>query len=151
MGAGLVTTEMISAAGLARGQRRTYTYLESHPSEKPVAAQLFGSDPDAMAIAAQMAAESGMDIIDINMGCPVRKVVKTGSGAALMRDPDRTAKILLAVRKKISLPMTVKVRAGWSPAEGNGLEIARIVQDCGADGITVHPRFASQGFSGQAD
>ena len=151
MGAGLVITEMISAVGLSRGQAKTHTYLDSHPGERPVAAQLFGYETDSMAISAQIAAEKGMDIIDINMGCPVKKVVKTGSGAALMRDPKKAAKILSAVRQSTSLPVTVKIRAGWSPEEANALEIAKIAEDCGADGISIHPRFASQGFSGEAD
>jgi len=85
------------------------------------------------------------------MGCPVKKVVKTGSGAALMRDPKKVAKILSAVRESTSLPLTVKIRAGWSPEEANALVIARIIEDSGADGIFIHPRFASQGFSGKAD
>jgi len=151
MGAGLVVTEMISAVGLSRGQAKTQAFLESHPNERPVAAQLFGSDPDSMAISAQMVGEKGLDIVDINMGCPVKKVIKTGSGAALMREPKRVAKILSAVRKSSPLPLTVKIRAGWSPEEANALEIASIIEDSGADGITIHPRFASQGFSGNAD
>lgn len=151
MGAGLVITEMISAAGLSRGQAKTHAYLDSHPAERPVAAQLFGSDPDTMATSARMVTERGMDIVDINMGCPAKKVVKTGSGAALMRDPRKGAKILSAVRESTSLPLTVKIRAGWSPEEANALEIARIIEDSGADGIIIHPRFANQGFSGKAD
>jgi len=151
MGAGLVITEMISAIGLSRGQAKTQAFLESHPSERPVGAQLFGSDPDTMALSAQIVAEKGLDIVDINMGCPVKKVIKTGSGAALMREPKRVAKILSAVRKSSPLPLTVKIRAGWSPEEANALEIASIIEDSGADGITIHPRFASQGFSGNAD
>ena len=151
MGASLVITEMISAAGLFRGQARTHRYLDSHPDERPVAAQLFGYEPDSMAISTQIATEKGMDIIDINMGCPVKKVVKTGSGAALMRDPEKVVKIISSVRQSTSLPVTVKIRAGWSPEEANALEIAKIIEDCGADGISIHPRFASQGFSGKAD
>ena len=151
MGAGLVITEMISAVGLSRGQAKTDAYLESHPDERPVAAQLFGSEPDTMALSAQMVGEKGMDIVDINMGCPVKKVIKTGSGAVLMRDPRKVAKILSAVRESTSLPLTVKIRAGWSPEESNALEIARIIEDSGADGISIHPRFASQGFFGNAD
>ncbi len=151
MGVGLVITEMISAVGLSRGQAKTNDYLDSHPAERPVAAQLFGSDPDTMAISARIVAERGMDIVDINMGCPAKKVVKTGSGAALMRDPKKVAKILSAVRESTSIPLTVKIRAGWSPEEANALEIARIIEGSGADGIFIHPRFASQGFSGKAD
>ena len=151
MGAGLVITEMISAVGLSRGQAKTHAYLDSHPAERPVAAQLFASEPDVMATSARIVAEKGMDIIDINMGCPVKKVIKTGSGAVLMRNPKKVAKIISAVRQSTSLPLTVKIRAGWSPEEANALEIARIIEDSGADGISIHPRFASQGFSGKAD
>jgi len=151
MGVGLVITEMISAVGLSRGQAKTHTYLESNPDERPVAAQLFGSEPDTMALSARIVAERGMDIVDINMGCPVKKVVKTGSGAVLMRDPKKVAKILSTVRQSTPLPLTVKIRAGWSPEEANALEIARIIEDSGADGISIHPRFASQGFSEKAD
>jgi nifR3 family TIM-barrel protein len=151
MGAGLVTTEMVSAVGLSRGQGKTRTYLASQPYERPVAAQIFGSDPDAMAVSAGIVEEAGMALVDINMGCPVKKVVKTGSGAALMRDEKKVSEIISAVRKKTNLPVTAKIRAGWSPEEANALKIARIIEDCGADGISIHPRFAKQGFSGKAD
>jgi len=151
MGAGLVSTEMISAAGLSRGQAKTYSYVASHPDERPVAAQLFGSEADTMASSARIIAEKGIDVVDINMGCPAKKVVKTGSGAALMRDPQKTAKILTAVRRSIPVPLTVKIRAGWSPEEANALDIARVIEGCGADGICIHPRFATQGFCGKAD
>jgi len=151
LGAGLVITEMISAAGLCRGQAKTHSYFASRPAERPVAAQLFGSEPETMATSARIVAEKGMDIIDINMGCPVKKVVKTGSGAALMRDTKKAAKIISAARQSTSLPLTVKIRAGWSPEEANALEIAKIIEGSGADGISIHPRFASQGFSGKAD
>ena len=151
MGAGLVMTEMISAVGLSRGQSKTYKYLDTHRAERPVAAQLFGFEPGTVSRAARIATEKGMDIIDINMGCPVKKVVKTGSGAALMRDPKKAGKIIVAVRCSTSLPVTAKIRAGWSPEEANALEIAKIVEDSGADGLVIHPRFANQGFSGRAD
>ena len=151
MGAGLVSTEMISAMGLSRGQAKTYSYLATHPDERPVAAQLFGSEPDAMATSARIVADAGIDAIDVNMGCPVRKVVKTGSGAALMRDAEKVARIINAIRRCTPVPLTVKIRAGWSPREANALEIARVIEGNGADGICVHPRFASQGFSGTAD
>jgi len=151
MGAGLGITEMISAAGLCRGQARSHAYFVSDPAEKPVAAQLFGSEPEIMGISATIAAEKGMDLVDINMGCPAKKVVKTGSGAALMRDPRRAGRIISAVRQSSTLPVTVKIRAGWSPGEPNAREIAHIAEDSGADGISIHSRFASQGFSGKAD
>ncbi|MFW6115020.1 MAG: tRNA dihydrouridine synthase DusB [Thermodesulfobacteriota bacterium] len=151
MGAGLVSTEMISAAGLCKGQDKTYRYLATQEEEKPVSAQLFGNDPDAMAASAKIVVEKGMDIVDINMGCPAKKVVKTGAGAALMRDPRKAARIVRAVRESVQVPLTVKIRAGWSPQHPNALEVARVSEDCGADGISIHPRFASQGFCGAAD
>jgi len=150
-GAGLVITEMISAAGLWRRQEKTHAYFKSHPDERPVSAQLFGSEPEALVMSVGIAAEKGMDGVDINMGCPARKVVKSGAGAALMRDPQKARKIISTLRRTTPLPLTVKIRAGWSPEEANALNIARIAEDNGADGIFVHPRFANQGFSGKAD
>jgi tRNA-dihydrouridine synthase B len=151
LGAGLVTTEMVSAMGLTLNHAKTLGYLKSHADEKPLAVQIFGSDPAVMAKASDLAANHGADAIDINMGCPVKKVVKTGAGASLLRDTSRIAEILLAVRKSCPLPLTVKVRAGWSPLNPVACEVAHIAEDCGVDGITVHPRFATQGFSVPAD
>jgi len=147
LGAGLVMTEMVSAMGLAMGQKKTLEYLKSHEDEKPLGVQIFGADPQAMARAAMIAAEGGADLIDINMGCPVRKVVKTGSGAALLRDLKKAAAVISAVRRITPLPLTVKIRAGWSPKESGACDIARVIEDCGADALILHPRFASQGFS----
>jgi tRNA-dihydrouridine synthase B len=151
LGAGLVTTEMVSAMGLALDQKKTHAYLKSHPDEKPLAVQIFGSKPDVMARAARIAVDGGADVVDINMGCPVKKVVKTGAGASLLRDPKRVAEIVSAVRIACPNPLTVKIRAGWSPAEPAACEVARIIEDCGADAVTVHPRFAVLGFSVPAD
>ena len=151
LGAGLVTTEMVSAMGLTLNHAKTLGYLKSHADEKPLAVQIFGSDPAVMAKASDLAANHGADAIDINMGCPVKKVVKTGAGASLLRDTSRIAEILLAVRKSCPLPLTVKIRAGWSPLNPVACEVAHIAEDCGVDGITVHPRFATQGFSVPAD
>ena len=151
LGAGLVTTEMVSAMGLARDQKRTSAYLRSHPEEKPLSVQIFGARPEVMARAARMAVEAGADLVDINAGCPVKKVVKTGAGASLLREPKRLAEIICAVRLAVSVPLTVKIRSGWSPQEPSACEVARIIEDCGADGITVHGRFATDGFSGPAD
>ena len=147
LGAGLVMTEMVSAMGLCLGQKKTLQYLRSHPEEKPLGVQIFGADPRAMAGAAMTAADSGADLIDINMGCPVKKVVKTGAGAALLRDLKKAAGIVSAVRRATSLPLTVKIRTGWSPKEPGACETARVVEDCGAEGLSLHPRFASQGYS----
>jgi nifR3 family TIM-barrel protein len=151
LGAGLVTTEMVSAMGLTLNHAKTLDYLKSHGDEKPLSVQIFGSEPAVMARASEIAAERGADLIDINMGCPVRKVVKTGAGAALLKDPSRIAAIFQAVRKSCHLPLTVKIRAGWSPHEPVACEVARIAEDCGADAITVHPRFATQTYSTPAD
>lgn len=151
LGAGLVTTEMVSSMGLAMGHKKTMDYLRTHPKEKPLSVQVFGSRPDIMARAAQMAVEAGADLIDINMGCPVKKVVKTGSGASLLRDHKKAAEIVTAVRLSCAVPLTVKIRAGWSPAEPVACDMARMIEDCGADAVTVHARFATDGFSLPAD
>jgi nifR3 family TIM-barrel protein len=151
MGAGLVFTEMVSAMGLALKADKTRRYLKSDPYEKPLAVQIFGSRPDVMARAADMAQEAGADIIDINMGCPVKKVVKTGAGAALLKDPKRVEEIVSSVRLACSVPLTVKIRAGWSPDNFVACEIARIIEGAGADAVTIHPRFTTQGYSGMAD
>jgi nifR3 family TIM-barrel protein len=151
LGAALVTTEMVSAAGLTIGQKKTLTYLETHPSEKPLSVQIFGSRPEVMARAAQLAAKKGADVLDINMGCPARKVTKTGAGSALLRNEKAVAEIISAVRLVCSIPITVKIRAGWSPTEFAAPKIAKIAEDCGADAVTVHPRYASQRYAHPAD
>lgn len=150
-GCGLAFTEMVSASGLMRGAEKTCRYLDSSSADRPLGIQLFGCDPDILASATRIAVEKGADLIDINMGCPVKKVVKTGSGAALMRDPWRVAAILKAVRKATGLPLTVKIRAGWRPREINALEIGRIAEACGVDAVILHPRTVDQGFSGLSD
>jgi len=151
LGAGLVVTEMVSAVGLSRNHEKTLRYLESDPEEKPLSVQIFGADPQIMAMAAETAIERGADMVDINMGCPARKVVKNGSGGGLLRNPAAVQKMVTAVRKACTVPLTVKMRAGWSAGEANFSEIAAIIADCGADAVTVHPRFVKQGFSGHAD
>jgi tRNA-dihydrouridine synthase B len=151
LGAGLVTTEMVSAMGLTLNHGKTLDYLKSHADEKPLAVQIFGSEPAVMARASEIAAHQGADLIDINMGCPVKKVVRTGAGASLLKDKRRIAAILQTVRKSCHLPLTVKIRAGWSPSDPVACEVAHVAEDCGADGITIHPRFATQGFSAPAD
>jgi nifR3 family TIM-barrel protein len=143
---------MVSAMGLVLGKKKTHDYLKSHPAEKPLAIQIFGSKADIMAAAAEIAVEAGAAIIDLNMGCPAKKVVKTGAGGALLRDLQKIKEIVSSVRKTCPVPLTVKIRTGWSPTEGTAAEeIALLAEDCGADAVTVHPRFVSQGFSGHAD
>lgn len=149
-GAGLVFTEMVSANGLIRAGLRTRELLRSHPEERPLGLQLFGDDPAVLATAAGLVAEDG-ELLDINMGCPVNKVIRSGAGSALLRDPRRIARIISAVRRAWHKPLTVKIRSGWDAAGINFLEIGRIAQDEGAEAITLHPRTRSQGFSGQAD
>ena len=151
LGAALVTTEMVSAMGLIRGQEKTLNYLKTHPDEKPLAIQIFGSKSEVMAKAAEVVVEAGANIVDINMGCPVKKVIKTGAGGALLRTPQKVKEIVSTVRRACPAPLTVKIRAGWSADEPVAVETARIIEDCGADAIAVHPRFVKQGFSGNAD
>jgi len=157
-GAALVTTEMVSAMGLIRNRddnprtkNRTFEYLKSHSSEKPLSVQIFGSSPEVMAEGARIVVEQGADIVDVNMGCPAKKIVKTGSGGALLKNTRALQAIVSAVRLACPVPLTVKIRAGWSRDLLGAVEIARIIEGCGADAVTVHPRFVTQGFSGQAD
>ena len=147
----LVTSEMVSSEGLVRNRARTKMLLQSHAEEKPLAIQLFGSDPKVVAEAARIVADEGADIIDLNMGCPVPKVVRQGAGAALLRDAETVASLVDAVRQAVSIPLTVKTRSGWSQSKINVLEVARLAEGAGADAITIHPRTAKQGFSGSAD
>jgi tRNA-dihydrouridine synthase B len=150
-GCGLAFTEMVSGSGLVRKTEKTFRYLASSPEDRPLGVQLFGYDPDTLAAAARIAEEGGADLLDVNMGCPVKKVAKTGSGASLMRDPERVAAILRAVRKASTLPLTVKIRAGWNARLTNALEIGQIAEGCGVDAVILHPRTADQGFGGRSD
>ncbi len=151
LGCPAVMTEMVSAEGLIRRGRGSVELLLHEPDEHPIVAQIFGARPEAMAEAARMVAERGFDGVDINMGCPVKKVVRNGAGAALMRDPRRAAEVVAVVRRAVDLPLTVKLRAGWSAEERNVVEVARRLSDAGADGLTVHPRTRDQYYSGRAD
>ena len=150
-GCHLAFTEMISAMGLIQGTVKSYRYLDSDPEDRPLGVQLFGTDPACMAEAARIVEGHGADLIDINMGCPVRKVVRNGAGAALMKTPETIREILCAVRPAIRVPLTIKIRAGWSRSSINAPEIAAMAQDLGVDAVIVHPRTADQGFSGEAD
>ncbi len=150
-GCGLVCSEMVSSHGLVYKSEKTANLLKSAPAEKPLSAQIFGADPEIMAEAATIVEGMGADILDINFGCAVRKIVKTGSGAALMRTTDRAEALLKAVRKAIRIPLTIKIRTGWDASGEQALNIARIAEDNGVDAIAVHPRTAKQQFSGRAD
>lgn len=150
-GCGLVCSEMISSNGLVYGSGKTVQLLDSTPEEKPLSVQLFGSNPAIMADAARIAQEAGADIVDINFGCSVKKILKSNSGSALMKDPPLAGRILDSVRKAVTIPLTIKIRSGWEPSGRQALEIARLAEDCGVDAIAVHPRTATQGFRGAAD
>jgi len=150
-GCALVCTEMISAEGLVRNQKATQRLLRNCPEERPLAVQIFGSRPETMAGAAKIVEGYGADLVDINMGCPVRKVVHGGSGAALLKDLARAAKIVSLVRKAIFLPLTIKIRSGWDDNNKNYLEAAKMAEECGVDAVTIHGRTRSQGYGGKAD
>jgi nifR3 family TIM-barrel protein len=152
-GAGLAVSEMVSSFGIKYEDKRTLReFLRIHPDEHPVSIQLFGHDPEVMRIAAERVREAGADLIDINMGCPVKKVVKTGAGASLLQDPDKAVAIARAAIEGSGLPVTVKLRSGITPGDGRGLEVARrLVEDAGVAGIALHPRHASQQHKGQPD
>jgi tRNA-dihydrouridine synthase B len=152
-GAGFVVSEMVSSFGLKHGNERTLReFLRIHPDEHPVSMQLFGHDADVMREAAAVVAEAGADIVDLNMGCPVRKVCKTGAGAALLDDPDKAVAIARAAGQGSGLPVTVKLRPGQRPGDRAGVELARrLVEDAGVAGIAFHPRHASQQHKGKPD
>ena len=150
-GCALAYTEMISANGLIRKTDKTYEYLKTCAEDKPLGMQIFGADPELMARAARIVVAQGADLIDINMGCPVKKVIKSGAGAILMKDPGLVALIIASVKKAVSIPVTIKIRSGWNRSSINAVEIARVAEDSGADAVTVHGRTADQGYSGVAD
>jgi tRNA-dihydrouridine synthase B len=152
-GAGLTVSEMVSSFAVHYRNERTCTeLLRIHPDEHPVSVQLFGHDPDVMASAAERVAAAGADLIDLNMGCPVPKVCKTGAGAALLDDPDRAVALASAAARGSGLPVTVKLRSGQRPGEVSGVEVARrLVDEAGVAGICIHPRHASQRHSGLPD
>jgi nifR3 family TIM-barrel protein len=155
-GAGLAVSEMVSSFAIHYGNRRTLEeLLRIHPDEfegGPVSIQLFGHDPDVMRSAAAVVAERGADLIDLNMGCPVPKVMKTGAGAALLKDPDTAVAVARAAREGSGLPVTVKLRAGRRPGDDEGLELAeRLVHEAGVAGITFHPRSAAVRHKGTPD
>lgn len=150
-GCALVVTEMVSANGLVHGTKKTVELLVSHPDERPLSAQIFGSDPQIMKDAAQMVQGLGVDLLDVNLGCSVQRVVRQGAGVALMREPERLEAVLMEIRSAVSLPFTVKMRTGWEPSGDQAVRTARIAEYCGVDAVTIHPRTAVQGFSGRAD
>ncbi len=152
-GAGLVVSEMVSSFAVHyRNERTCHELLRIHPDEHPVSIQLFGHDPEVMASAAERVAAAGADLIDLNMGCPVPKVCKTGAGAALLDEPARAVELARAAARGSGLPVTVKLRSGQRPGERSGIELARrLVFDAGVAGVAIHPRHASQRHTGAPD
>jgi tRNA-dihydrouridine synthase B len=151
LGAGLVVSEMIASEAMVRESRKTLTMAASCPEEQPLAVQLAGCEPQIMAEAAKINADRGARIIDINFGCPVKKVVNGHAGSALMRDEDNAARILEAVVKAVDLPVTLKMRTGWDEQHRNAPRLAQIAQACGIRMITVHGRTRCQLYAGSAD
>jgi tRNA-dihydrouridine synthase B len=155
-GAGFAVSEMVSSHAIHHRNERTCTeLLRIHPQERehgPTAIQLFGGDPEIMRSAAERVAQAGADLIDLNMGCPVPKVCKTGAGAALLKDPERAIAVARAAREGSGLPVTVKLRPGLKPGERDGVELAyRLVDEAGIAGLCIHPRVAKQRHGGKPD
>ena len=150
-GAGLLCMEMVSAKAIHFGNKNTRALMEIHPQEKPVSLQLFGSAPDLMAEIAAQIEEEPFDILDINMGCPVPKVVNNGEGSALLKNPALVREIVTKVSRAIKKPLTVKIRKGFDDTCVNAVEIARILEDSGAAAVAVHGRTREQYYSGRAD
>jgi nifR3 family TIM-barrel protein len=154
MGAGLAPTELVSAKGLQYANARTEAYLTHDPiRERPFAVQLFGGEPASIAQAAEIAVSRGAEIIDLNMGCPVKKVTKSGAGSALMCDPDRAASLVRAIRQRLGdrVPVTAKLRAGWDQHNRNAADVARRLEDAGLAAVAIHGRTRQQGYSGRSD
>jgi len=144
-------TEMVSAAALARGNRKTRSYLAVPDAGDDLGIQLFGADPEELVAAAEMAEDAGFQHVDLNMGCPVRKVVRGGAGAALLTDPARVSRCLEALRRAVRGTLSVKLRSGWDERSINCLEMGRVAEGCGVDRITLHPRTRAQGYGGTSD
>lgn len=153
MGAGLVFSEMVSSKGIYYGDKKTDSLLEVNPKERPIAMQIFGSDPEIMAsvVRNNLNKREDIDIIDINMGCPAPKIVKNGDGSALMKDPDLSRRVLKGVVSASKKPVTLKIRMGWDKDSINGIEIAKIAEEEGISALTVHGRSRDMFYSGEAD
>ena len=155
-GCGLIMTEFTSSHGVraslgARKPTKTLKYLAFEPEEHPISAQLFGADPAVMSDAASVCQDLGFDILDINFGCPVSKVVKCNGGSGLLRDLPLVERLLTEVRRAISIPFTMKFRAGWNDHELVAVKMAKLAEDCGLQAVALHPRTREQGYSGKAD
>jgi nifR3 family TIM-barrel protein len=150
-GCGLVVSELVSTEGMTRCQERTVHLTRFEDSERPVSIQIFGSDPARMAEAAAMVQEMGADIVDINLGCPVKKVVRQGGGSNLLRDMPLLERIFTSVRKSVTIPLTIKIRSGWDRNNINAVEVLKLAEDCGVEALAIHGRARCDMFSGKAD
>ncbi len=156
-GCGLIMTEFTSSNGVvatrsgAREAQRTFNYLYYEPDEHPISAQLFGSDPKVLADAARVVEDLGFDTVDLNFGCPVKKVVKCNGGSGLLRDLPLVENILRTVRAAVKIPFTCKFRSGWDDSHIVAIEMARMAEDCGLQGVALHGRTRAQGYAGKAD
>lgn len=151
-GASLAFTEMVSARGLVRNGSKTHEFIASTPEERPLGVQLFGADPVELGeAAARLEGEGLADLVDVNMGCPVRKVVKTGAGSALLCEPNKVGAIVAGIRRRTKLPVMIKIRAGWDSTTINAPDVARIAESEGANAVTLHARTREQGYTGLAD
>ncbi|MBP7867988.1 MAG: tRNA dihydrouridine synthase DusB [Acidobacteria bacterium] len=150
-GCGLSYTELVSVEGAVRKQTRTLALMERAPGERPFGIQLYGARPEAMEASARIAEEAGADLVDINAGCPARKVVRSRGGAFLLTQPRLLETILRRVRAAVSVPLTLKIRSGFTEKDLNFREIGRLAEDCGVDAVTLHPRTRAQMFTGHAD
>jgi tRNA-dihydrouridine synthase B len=150
-GVGLIVTEFISVEGLTRGNLRTHRMMKFLPEERPLSIQIFGYDEERMAMAAEIIEESGADIVDINCGCPAKKVVRGGGGSSLLRDLPQLEKIMRRVRRAVSIPLTMKIRTCWDDESINAVEVARLIEDCGGNMVAIHGRTRMQGYSGRAN
>jgi tRNA-dihydrouridine synthase B len=149
-GCGLLMTEFASSEGITRSSKKTLRYLYFQEDEHPITAQLFGANPRVMADAAKMVEDLGYDAVDINLGCPAKKVIKCG-GSGLLRDLPLLGEIFRAVRAAVRIPLTIKLRAGWDEKSIVAVAVAKLAEDCGVEGLAVHPRTREQGYSGRAD
>ena len=152
LGAGMTCTELVSSKALCYHDKKTFSLLQQFPGEHPAAVQIFGNDPVCMAEAAQIALEAtGADFIDVNMGCPMGKIVNNGDGAALMKDPEKAGRIVEAVVKAVSVPVTAKFRRGWDMGSCNCVEFAKTLESAGVSAVAVHGRTRAQVYGGSAD
>jgi nifR3 family TIM-barrel protein len=151
LGAGCAPTELVSANGLIRASARTAKYLKHGPTERPFVVQIFGGEPEIMAQAAVMAKAAGADAIDINMGCPVPKVTRSGAGSGLLCDPPRAQEIVRRCKEATGLPVSAKIRAGWDATRLNFCEMGQALEEVGVAAVALHPRTRAQGYAGRAD